>query len=82
MTRDVVSVRASSSFQQVVRTFAEQDISAAPVLGPRSKVIGIVSEGDLLRRTSESSTHSPNTDTHQDTAIAQCGRLSAAQSWP
>ncbi|MEU7143922.1 CBS domain-containing protein [Nocardia sp. NPDC046473] len=50
MTHDVVSVRTTASFQQVVRTFAEQDISAAPVLGPRARVVGIVSEADLLGR--------------------------------
>ncbi|WP_280448828.1 CBS domain-containing protein [Nocardia brasiliensis] len=50
MTRDVVSVWASTSFQQIVRTLAEQDISAVPVLGPRGRVLGVVTEADLLAR--------------------------------
>ncbi|WP_225728981.1 MULTISPECIES: CBS domain-containing protein [unclassified Nocardia] len=48
MTREVVSVSASTPFREVVRTLAVHRISGAPVLDRRGRVIGVVSESDLL----------------------------------
>lgn len=48
MTRDVVSVHASTPFRQIVWQLRSRDVSAVPVVDPDGRVIGIVSEADLL----------------------------------
>lgn len=49
MTRCVVTVSPDTSVPEVVRIMVERQISAVPVLDGDS-LVGIVSEGDLLRR--------------------------------
>lgn len=48
MTKDVVAVRASASFKEIAARLREQRVSAFPVLDADNKVIGVVSEADLL----------------------------------
>jgi CBS domain-containing protein len=48
MTREVVSVRPNATFKQIATTLAEHDISAVPVTDYQDRIIGIVSEADLL----------------------------------
>ena len=55
MMSPVVTVKPSSSVQEVAKIFLERRISAVPVVDDQGKVIGIVSEGDLMHR-SEAST--------------------------
>jgi CBS domain-containing protein len=50
MTTKVVSVRTSSTYQQLVSLLITQRISAVPVLDHRDRVVGVVSEADLLGR--------------------------------
>lgn len=50
MTADVICVTPDSTVQAVAKLFLERHISAAPVIDARGCLIGIVSEGDLLRR--------------------------------
>ena len=50
MVSPVVTVRPSASVKEVARLLLEQRISAVPVVDDRGKVVGIVSEGDLLHR--------------------------------
>lgn len=49
MTRDIISVRPEDSARAVAGTLAVHRISAAPVLDPAGNLLGIVSEGDLMR---------------------------------
>jgi CBS domain-containing protein len=49
MTRPVLTVRADDSVEQVAALLTGNNITAAPVLGADGDLIGIVSEGDLLR---------------------------------
>ncbi|MFM9373196.1 CBS domain-containing protein [Streptomyces sp. Da 82-17] len=53
MTRDVVTAARSTPFKEIARIFADHDISAVPVVDDRGRVLGIVSEADLLRATAE-----------------------------
>ncbi|MEU4063486.1 CBS domain-containing protein [Streptomyces wedmorensis] len=53
MTREVVSVRGDSPFKEVVRTLARHRVTAVPVLDGGGRVVGVVSEGDLLRKTAD-----------------------------
>jgi CBS domain-containing protein len=50
MTSEVTTVHEDASVQSVARLLAERGISAVPVVDDQKRVIGMVSEGDLLHR--------------------------------
>jgi CBS domain-containing protein len=50
MTTEVITVPPTSSVQEVAKLLAERGISAVPVVNGHDRVIGMVSEGDLLHR--------------------------------
>ncbi len=50
MTRDVVSVAETTQYKDIVQILAERTVSAVPVVDDSGKVIGIVSEADLLHK--------------------------------
>ncbi len=50
MTSEVITVDEDASVQQVAKLLAERGISAVPVVDRENRVIGMVSEGDLLHR--------------------------------
>src|SRR5262245_19266889 len=50
MTSEVISVDENATVPAVARLLAERGISAVPVIDRENRVIGIVSEGDLLHR--------------------------------
>src|SRR6202049_3671176 len=49
MTRNVLTVGRETSVANAIRVMLDQNISGLPVLD-NGKVVGIVTEGDLLRR--------------------------------
>ncbi len=48
MTRNVVSLRTHAQFKDIAEIMREREFSALPVLDASDKVIGVVSEDDLL----------------------------------
>jgi len=50
MVSPVVTVKATSLVKDVAITLLERRISAVPVVDEKGKLVGIVSEGDLMRR--------------------------------
>ncbi|OGA72812.1 MAG: hypothetical protein A3G81_11955 [Betaproteobacteria bacterium RIFCSPLOWO2_12_FULL_65_14] len=50
MTEDVVSVREDASVESIARLLLQHRISAVPVTDAGGRPLGIVSEGDLMRR--------------------------------
>jgi CBS domain-containing protein len=48
MTRDVVTVRQHTSYKEIVRTLAEHRIAAVPVVDNLRRLLGIVTETDLV----------------------------------
>jgi CBS domain-containing protein len=50
MTQPVVSIGPDAGVQDIARLLLASRISAVPVVDGRSRVIGMVSEGDLMRR--------------------------------
>ena len=50
MTNEVISVDENATVSAVARLLAERGISAVPVVDKDNRVIGMVSEGDLLHR--------------------------------
>jgi len=50
MVAPVITLKPSATVQEAAKLFMERHISAAPVVDEQGKVVGIVSEGDLLHR--------------------------------
>jgi CBS domain-containing protein len=50
MVSPVISVKPSCTVKEVAQTLLERRISAAPVVDDKGKLVGIVSEGDLMHR--------------------------------
>lgn len=57
MTTDVISVTPDTSVQELARLLCERNISGAPVVDANNRIVGIVSEGDLLHRTETETEH-------------------------
>lgn len=50
MTRDVLSVPPDASVREVAALMLDRRISGVPVVDAEQRVVGVVSEGDLIRR--------------------------------
>ena len=50
MTRNVLTVGPESSVAQAIRLMLDNKVSGLPVLAADRKIVGILTEGDLLRR--------------------------------
>ncbi|HEU4424466.1 MAG TPA: CBS domain-containing protein [Pilimelia sp.] len=50
MTAEVVSVRPDASFHVIADILTSRGVSAVPVIDPDSRVLGVVSEADLLAK--------------------------------
>jgi CBS domain-containing protein len=50
MTKTVVSVRPDTPVSEIANTLLNGRISAVPVVDAENRILGIVSEGDLMRR--------------------------------
>ncbi|MBM7091070.1 CBS domain-containing protein [Streptomyces sp. S12] len=50
MTRTVVALSGGATFKDIARTMKQWRVSALPVLDDEGRVIGVVSEADLLRK--------------------------------
>ena len=57
MTPGVITVQPETSVRDIARMLVEHNISGVPVVENGGKLVGIVSEGDLMRR--------PESDTEQ-----------------
>ncbi|MCX2180100.1 CBS domain-containing protein [Streptomyces sp. SKN60] len=53
MTHSVVTAAPQTPFKEIARLFAENGVSAVPVVDPDRRLLGVVSEADLLRTTAE-----------------------------
>jgi CBS domain-containing protein len=50
MTKDVVSVNRNSTIDEIAQTLIDNNVSGLPVLSDGGYLVGVVTEGDLLRR--------------------------------
>lgn len=48
MTRDVASVREGTAYREIVDVLADRHVTAAPVVDETRRVLGVVSEADLM----------------------------------
>jgi len=57
MVTDVITVKPNSNVQEVAALLLANRISAVPVIDDAGKLVGMVSEGDLLRRSEADTGH-------------------------
>ncbi len=50
MTTEVISIRPETTVQEIANLLLNKRISAVPVVDEKEQLLGIVSEGDLIRR--------------------------------
>ncbi len=50
MVRDVITIGPDDSVAEAARLIAENDVSALPVVDDDDRLVGVISEADLLRR--------------------------------
>src|SRR5271169_6159902 len=50
LVREVITTDPQASVSQVAKQLADNDISALPVVDDAGRVVGIISEADLMRR--------------------------------
>ena len=50
MTTKVISIRPDTTVKEIARIMLKRHISAVPVVNANDAIVGIVSEGDLMRR--------------------------------
>ncbi|MFE6196159.1 CBS domain-containing protein [Streptomyces sp. NPDC057838] len=79
MTHTVVAVGRDASFKDIVRIMQQWKVSALPVLAGEGRVIGVVSEADLLLK-EEFRDSDPDRFTHRSrlSDLARAGGLTAA----
>jgi len=52
MTKEVITVQEDMTIEALGRIFIEKRISGAPVLDNKEKIVGVVTENDLVRKNS------------------------------
>jgi CBS domain-containing protein len=60
MDRDVPSLKAEDDARTAIDTLSKTDLGALPVVDDENKVVGIVSESDLILSEEESDLHLPH----------------------
>ena len=70
MTTNVVTVEPQTAVSDIAKLLLERNISAVPVIDPEGKIVGMVSEGDLMRR--------PEADTEKRTRSWWLGLVTGA----
>jgi CBS domain-containing protein len=50
MTRDVITVMPTMTIKQLANALSKNQVSGAPVAGKKGKIIGIVSEADIVAK--------------------------------
>jgi CBS domain-containing protein len=63
MTTNVITVEPGTSVQEIARLLSERSISGVPVVDAENRLVGIVSEGDLLHRVETGTERRPDRST-------------------
>ena len=54
MTRDIITVSPSMTVKKLAMTLIKNQISGAPVAGTNGKIVGVVSEADIVAKSGKS----------------------------
>jgi CBS-domain-containing membrane protein len=52
MTKDVITVKPDTTIEELARTLMKNQISGVPVVDDKGKVVGVVTENDLISKNS------------------------------
>src|SRR5579862_9721055 len=72
MRKKVVTVSADSTLQETARLFIDKRISGAPVTDGKGRLIGVISQTDLVRKNRERSASSTPVYYGEDDQWARC----------
>jgi len=61
MVKDVITVTESMPLKEVARMFVEKKITGAPVVNAEGELVGVISETDIIRKTTSFGAWSPST---------------------
>jgi CBS domain-containing protein len=61
MVKDVITVTESMPLKDVARMFIEKKITGAPVVNSKGELVGVISETDIIRKTTSIGAWSPST---------------------
>jgi CBS domain-containing protein len=61
MVKDVITVTESMPLKDVARMFIEKKITGAPVVNVEGELVGVISETDIIRKTTSIGAWSPST---------------------
>ncbi len=61
MIKDVVVVNESTPLKEVAKTFSERRITGAPVVNAQGELVGVISETDIIRKSTSIGAWSPST---------------------
>ena len=61
MVRDVVVVNESTPLKEVTRIFNDRKITGAPVVNDNNELVGVISETDIIRKSTTIGAWSPST---------------------
>ncbi|MFI5763434.1 CBS domain-containing protein [Streptomyces sp. NPDC051563] len=78
MTADVVSVDRSTTFREIAKLLADYDITGLPVVDEDDRVVGVVSESDLLAHkalTAADIMTAPAVTIHAQEGVSEAGQL-------
>jgi CBS domain-containing protein len=78
MTREVVALRGGAQFKDIIKIMRDRKFSALPVLDAADRVIGVVSEDDLLVREGYQGQERQSAYRLRHSDRAKAARLSAA----
>jgi CBS domain-containing protein len=60
MVKDVITVSESTPLKEVARLFGEKKITGAPVVNDQGELVGVISETDIIRKTTNIGAWSPS----------------------
>jgi CBS domain-containing protein len=61
MVKEVITVTESMPLKDVARMFIEKKITGAPVVNAKGELVGVISETDIIRKTTSIGAWSPST---------------------
>ena len=78
MERDPIAVGRDDDVESVIRVLREHELPGVPVVDGSGKLVGIITENDLILRDEEADLHLPH---HLDTTTQDTGTIRNRHRW-